>query len=162
VFQWEESSGRATKKSFAGATNSDTWQGAAAGEALCDDISYYDEYIQGAWWWGCTYRIYIKPFKPINLPHGGSTEVGGYNPEYVLNAGPLAIVTDPVTGNKARKPIVRNGWYDGRPALLAADGSELPTDPATGLYTADPIFLQFQTKNIVAFSGLNLTPPAGW
>jgi hypothetical protein len=162
VFQYEATANRQYCRPFMGATNTDTWQGAAPGEALVDDISTEMEYIQGVYWWPHTYKILIKPRVEIRLPKGGTTYVGGFDPEYVLNAGPMAFVQDAKTGKWSKKAVTHGGFYDGRPALLDINGVEIPIDPDTGQLSADPVFLELQTKTRAAFSGLNLTPPPGW
>lgn len=160
IFQYESEANRAFHMGFMGATNTDVWLGFAAGLCLVEDISTQMEYLQGVYWWPHTYKILIKPRIEITLPKGGTTTVGGHHPEYVLNAGPLAIVE--AGGKKSPKPVTRGGNYDGRPALLKADGTQIPLDPATGQATLDPVFLQFRTKRRTAFAGLGLSPPPGW
>ena len=91
-----------------------------------DDISTEMEYIQGVYWWPHTYKILIKPRVQIALPKGGTTYVGGFDPEYVLNAGPMAFVQDTTTSKWSKKAVTHGGFYDGRPALLDADGVEIP------------------------------------
>jgi hypothetical protein len=73
----------------------------------------------------------------------------------------LELITDIKTGKKTKKPVTHGGNYDGRPALLDANGVAIPLDD-NGVLTADPVFLQFQTKRTAAFSDLGLVPPPGW
>lgn len=162
IFRYEMAASRAAHAPFMGATNTDTWLGFGPGLALIEDISTQMEYVQGVYWWPHTYKILVKPRVQITLPKGGTAQIGGHHPEYVLNAGPLAIVTDPTTSKKSVRPVSRGGTHDGRPALLKADGTQIPIDPNTGQATLDPTILQFRTKRQAAFAGLNLTPPPGW
>ena len=163
VTRFQSTVDRPAQRKFMGAANLDKWLGAEIGEALIDDISVGpEEFIQGVYWFPTTYRILVKPRIVIVLPKKTKQNVGGWNPEYVLNAGPLRKVKDPVTNELSVEPILHDGFYDGRPAFLALDGTQIPIDKATGQLTADPIFLEFRTKITAHFSWLGLTPPPGW
>ena len=81
IRQYESTSGRAAKRAFLGMSNSDTWQGAGPGTAFVDQIETQDEFVQGTWWWLQTYVILIKPRIQIELPSGGYTYIGGFDPE---------------------------------------------------------------------------------
>lgn len=160
VQQYEATAARTTKRAYMGCTNTDTWCGATQGTALVDDITTVDEFIQGAWWWLTIYKILIKPRITIALPNGGTTYVGGWYPDFVLNAGPLCLVYDS-SGNFIRKQQPAGRPYDGRPTMLDIKGQEIPLN-ADGSLSADPIFLRFFSKQTATFAGLNLTPPDGW
>jgi len=163
IFQYEAVARRTFKRGFMGRANADVWQGAAIGEALIDDISTEDEYIQGQYWWPTTYRILIKPFFILPLPLNNATvQIGGWDPEMILNAGPLAWVQDSVTHKWTKEPVRHSGFYDGRPALLYSDGEEILPNPDTKVLSANPIFGTFHTKKTATFAALNLVPPPGW
>jgi hypothetical protein len=155
VFRYESTCNRATHRTFMNAANSTTWNGAAAGTVLICSIDAQEEYIQGTYWFGITYEILYKPRFTLTMPKNTTATIGGWRPEYILNAGPKVLGAD-------GKPIVpQGGYYDGRPILLDDSGKELARD-ANGAYTADPTYLSFNTKNQIAYSSLNLTPPSGW
>lgn len=162
IFRYEAAANRAFARGYLGATNTDAWLGAGVGEALVDDIATEMEYIQGNYWWPHTYKILINPRVSITLPKGGTAVVGGFDPDLRLNAGPLAVVTDPTTGKKSVKAVTHGGTYDGRPALLDTDGTQIPIDSTTGQATKDPTFLAFHTKRTALFANLALSPPPGW
>lgn len=171
VNQYEATAARTTKRGFMGRTNTDVWCGAAVGEALVDDIQTGDEFIKGVYWWNTTYKILIKPRAAITLPGSwGTTYVGGFDPEYVLNAGPLAWKINaqnkwevlPATRGTTDNASDGSGFYDGRPSLLDTDGTEILRNATTHQLVSAPVFLKFHTKQTAAFSGLNLTPPDGW
>jgi hypothetical protein len=134
-----------------------------AGTALVDDISVDEEFIQGAYWFLTTYRILYKPRITVTLPIESTEQpLGGWDLEYILNAGPMAFYQDPITDEWSKKAVTHGGYYDGRPACLNDNGTEIPLDPDTGVMTEDPTFLTFHIRERVAFSGLNLVPPIGW
>ena len=162
VQRYEASCDRAKQRGFMYKSNKDVWQGAEAGTALIDDISVDDEYLQGAWWSLTTYVILIQPRLTLAGAIGGSYKIGGWDPEYVLNAGPLVLDDN----GKPRPP--RGAYYDGRPVLLFKEndgsnkkGQELPRD-ANGVYTKNATYLEFCTKPQVKFSELELRPPYNW
>lgn len=162
IFRYEPTCDPATQREYLGATNTDAWLGAGAGTALVDDISVEDEYIGGAYWFPTTYRILIKPRITLKLPFGGTVEEGGWNPEVVLNAGPMELVLDTITSKWTKGYIAHGNWNSGRPECLKLDGTRISIDSDTGKLKEDPTFLKFRTKTTAAFGPLNLVPPPGW
>jgi hypothetical protein len=160
IVRWEHECNRGTQRGYMGKSNEGVWLSAEPGTAVIDDISVDEAYEQGAYWFQTTYRVLVKPRIEISLPLGGTTEVGGYDPEYVCNMGPRALVLK--DGKWAIRPVTHGGYYDGRPAFLKLDGTEIGVNQATGALIADPIFLEFTTKPRVDFGPLHLDPPPGW
>jgi hypothetical protein len=165
VVRYEAQCRRGFQRSFMDKANAVTWFGAEAGTALVTDISVQEEYLQGAYWFLTSYRILIKPRIMITLPLGHVEWIGGWEPEKILDLGTLKKeVADgktkivPITRTD---PITKKPFYDGRPAFLDGNGNELARDEATGLYTADPVFLTFHMKKQIDFTPLELVPPAG-
>jgi len=172
VRRYEASVNLTTQRGFMGKSNSDAWLSAVAGEALCDQITDGDEeFIQGAYWIPVTYVILIKPRYSVTLPVKSRVQVlGGWDPDYILNAGPLRKIYDS-TGKYRIDAVKHGGCYDGRPALLYGDqesgsthkaGEQIDINETSGVLDDDPYFLQFCTHQRVAFSGLSLSPPSGW
>ena len=107
----------------------------------------------------------VKPRFALTLPHGTTYALGGWDPEGVLDIGTLEWKN--IKGEIKLVPITRTDpesgkpFYDGRPAFLNGQGQEVPRDPATGQYLADPAVLMLKLKDRVDFGPLNLQPPAG-
>jgi len=161
IRRYEASCDRAWQRTFANTANSDAWMGNEAGEALMLDIKVDEEYTQGAYWFVTVYEILIKPKIKVTLPiKGKSQTLGGWDPEYVLNAGPKCLVGDGVGNVTLKTP--NDDFYDGRPVLLTQSGFQIERDKTTGAYKDDPYFLEFTLKNTAAFSDLDLIPPSGW
>jgi hypothetical protein len=161
IIRYEPYCDRAFQRGYLNATNTDSWLGAEAGTALVKDIAVDEEYMQGAYWFITTYLIWVKPRYSCTGLNGTNYVIGGFDPEYVLNAGPLALVTDSGTNKKTLQAPKKGPFYDGRPVFLDQYGAELPRNDQ-GAYTQDPIYLQFQMKKRAAFAGLDLVPPPGW
>jgi hypothetical protein len=161
VTRWEASVNRGTQRGYMGKSNSGTFLGALAGEALMDSIDADEEFIDNAYWFQVTYRILCKPVVILTLPLGGTTHAGGFDPEYILDAGPMELQTQG-DGTIKKVPILHGAFYDGRPAMLDGSGHAIPIDPSSGALTDDPHFLLITTKPRVDWSGLGLSPPPGW
>lgn len=166
IQRYEPECHRGTQRDFMDKANFDEWFGAEQGTAYLADISVQDEYLQGKYWYLTTYRLLIKPRIEITLPLGKKQLIGGFDPEYVANLGTLAYQW--IGGEMKLAPILRTDpvnpdkkWYDGRPAYLDESGMELPRDPTSGIYTVDPLFLEFHMKAQVDFAPLKLIPPPG-
>ena len=70
--------------SYMYATNTDTWRGSAAGEALIGDISCSEEWLMGGYWFLYTWKVLQNP--KIVLPGSGGT-IGGWDPLLIIDAG---------------------------------------------------------------------------
>jgi hypothetical protein len=164
ITRYEASMNRANDRIYLNATNTDNWNGALPGEAFVDDISYQEIFEFGMYWFLRTYRVFVNP--RISIPSGqaitdlgGTVYYGGYDPTYILNAGPRKLKLDTVLGKKVAVPIKIGNVTDGQPHPLDENGELIPRDEETGEFTQAIVYLQFRTVNKRAFSPLNLVPP---
>jgi hypothetical protein len=146
VTRFEATINRTADRAFLNATNTDAWNGAAAGEALCADISADEVWEGGQYWKQKTYKILVSPKIVVS-----GTNIGGWDPEYVLDAGPKVLV------DGKPEPIVENGFYDARAVPLDGHGERLGR---SGGVLLPAVYLQFRTKKKTAFAPLNLVPPS--
>jgi len=124
-----------------GKSNADTFLDADPGTTIVDNIPVQEEFIQGTYWFGTTYRLLYKPRIQLKLPSGTNITAGGFDPEKILNVGPRAKQWDAEKSKWSVKAITHDGWNDGRPSFLDADGKEIAIDPDTGQLAQDPVFL---------------------
>ena len=156
IERYEATLNRKSDRRYLNATNSDSWQSAAAGEAFIHNIEAVEVYEFGQYWFRRTFTVLVSPritvAGTIAGPNaGGSPFVGAWDYECALNQGTRYL---PAAGPNAGKPqpIVNGGFIDGRAQRLDANGAVLAT-------TAQNVYLKFRLKNKIAFAGLNLVPP---
>lgn len=176
VRRYEGISSISLDRQFMFATNAYPWLGCDRGTALVQNIDQAEEFIGGYYWLARTYTILVKPRYWAMAPKGTPFAIGGFNPEYILNAGPYQLKDgkdDAGNPIKLQEPIKHTGYYDSRPNYLYGDGD---TDPKTGAstkgklipraadgsYDVDPRWLAFRTKLVADFSPMALIPPSNW
>jgi hypothetical protein len=159
IVRYESACNRLAQRAYMQACNSGSWNGAEQGTALVQDINVQEDFVFGAYWFLTTYNILVKPRIMLTIPHGGTLPCGGWDPEYTLNVGPKCLVQS--GSNYVLSQPKVDGYADGRPVFLAADGTQLVRD-TSGQYTNHMTYLTFHTKNQVAFGPLGLIPPPGW
>ena len=144
---------RTADRAYMNCTNSDAWLGAEAGTALIADCGAEEVFLLGAYWFAYTIKVLVSPRIVI-----GDQCAGGWNPLYILNAGPRELNTDvppkPV-------PIVMAGYVDGQPHPLDANGKAI-LRKNDGSFASSPLFIAFRVVNSAAFGPLNLIPPWSW
>jgi hypothetical protein len=157
---------RTADRAFLNAVNTDIWDGAAAGEALIDDIDAEEVFEYGAYWFLYTYKVLVNPFVSaaqfgVDVEGNALTTLGGWNPRYHLNAGPRekreTSDSTPEDPKYESVPIKRDDMVDGRHHPLNADG--VPLDPGTDNYGTRLVWLKFRIVKQAAFAPLALVPP---
>ena len=142
VRRYESSIDFNKQRGFLNATNTDSWQDAQPGEGLVANITWREVYEWGQYWFDTTYTIHTSPLIYIQ---GGA--IGGFDPYYVLCAGPRYL-------DAKGKPqsIASQGIFDGRAQKLDSGGHVVkPGD--------NPYYLKFRVVNKCSFGDLKLTPP---
>jgi len=162
ITRYESTLNRTADRGYLNATNTDPWNGAAAGTALVRNIATEEVYEWGAYWFLRTFTVLVNPkiLVPVELAldtEGQQICKGGWDPHYVLNAGPKSLVT--INGKKVPVPHVDLGVTDGQPQPLKPDGSLVPRNPTTGALVFPVYFCKFRRVNKASFAPLNLVPP---
>ena len=153
-------------REFMNACNSEPWFDLLPGEAMIENITASDEFEMGQWWWVKQITILVSP--KFEGTHGldewdNIPPEGGFDYEYILDAGPKKLVdangAPPSPGHPAVRaiPIADdvNGtpYLAGSPVLLDGQGRILAAN-------AEEVYLRFRTKNEIDFNLLGLAPPS--